>query len=142
MSITLDHGVTAATALGQAGGNRPGTPASQRLSTAAREFESILVNQWLQGAEASLGAAPDGQEDADADGDQMKGFAIQQLAQAISSKDCFGIRKLVQHGLEQLASSDAGRTSHSEDQTNFAHTRQSLHRPGFEVTVPRRVVLP
>lgn len=104
MNVNLQPGSAAPADVAIARGNVSAKGAPRRLSAAAKEFESILVNQWLQGAESSFGAAPGGNDDDDAGGGQMKGFATQQLAQAISSKAGIGISALVQHGLAQLAS--------------------------------------
>ena len=70
-----------------------------RISSAAQEFESVLLGQWLQAAESSFGSAPGGQEDADAGGEQIQGFAVQQLAGRLAGSGGIGIAKLVQNAL-------------------------------------------
>ena len=66
-----------------------------KVSSASKEFESLLIGQWLQGAETSFGSVPGGEEDQDAGADQMKSFGIQQLAKAITDAGGFGIATLI-----------------------------------------------
>ena len=78
-----------------------------RLSHAAIEFESVLLGQWLQSAQKSFATVPGSEEDEDAGGDQMLGFATQQLAQSIAKSGGLGIAKLVEHALEKSANAPA-----------------------------------
>ncbi len=75
-----------------------------RLSHAAVEFESVLLGQWLQSAQKSFATVPGSEEGEDAGGDQMLGFATQQLAHAIASRGGLGIAKLVERALEKADS--------------------------------------
>ena len=77
-----------------------------KLLSTAREFESILLGQWLQGAESSFGSVPGSDEDQDAGDDQMKGFAVQQLAKSLSESGGVGIAGLVSRALKKSAVSD------------------------------------
>lgn len=95
--------------------SRSHTPA--KLSSAAQEFESILLGQWLQAAESSFGSAPGGEVDADADGEQMQGFAVQSLATQLARSGGIGIASLVQSALETSAA----------NHTSAGH-EASLHR--------------
>ncbi len=79
-----------------------------RLARAATEFEAVLLGQWLDGAERSFGTVPGSEEDEDAGGEQMRGFAMQQLAHTLAAKDTLGIARLVQRGLEKAAAAGAG----------------------------------
>lgn len=72
-----------------------------KLSHAAVEFESVLLGQWLQSAQKSFATVPGSEEDEDAGGEQMLGFATQQLAQSIAKSGGLGIAKLVEHALEK-----------------------------------------
>jgi Rod binding domain-containing protein len=91
------------------GGSRvqSGGKASGRLAHAAVEFESVLLGQWLQSAEKSFASVPGSEDEGDAGGDQMLGFAMQQLAHSIASAGGLGIAKLVQKGLEAADSETA-----------------------------------
>ena len=85
-------------------GNNGGLSAAEVLPK-AKEFESILLGQWLQGAETSFGSVPGGDDDQDAGDEQMKGFGVQQLAKALSDAGGVGIAKIVAGALAQEASS-------------------------------------
>jgi Rod binding domain-containing protein len=90
--------------------------APKRMVAAAKEFESVMLNQWLQSAESSFGAAPGGGEDEDQGGQQMKGFATQQLAGQLAAHGGIGLAKLVQSGLAKAhevehRSTNAGRAT-------------------------------
>ncbi len=78
-----------------------------KLTRTAKEFESILLGQWLQGAESSFGSVPGGENDSDAGDEQMKGFAVQQLAKSFSDSGGIGIAKLVLKALDQPASASS-----------------------------------
>ena len=80
-----------------------GTQNTARLKAAAREFESVLVGQWLQNAESSFGSVPGGDEDADTGGDQMQSFGIQQLAGQLTASGGIGIARMVEQALTKAA---------------------------------------
>ncbi len=78
------------------------------LTRTAKEFESILFGQWLGGAESSFGTVPGGEDDSDAGEEQMKGFAVQQLAKSFSDSGGVGIAKLVLKALDHAAQKTGG----------------------------------
>lgn len=84
-----------------------------RISSAAQEFESVLLGQWLQAAESSFGSAPGGQDDADAGGEQVQGFAVQQLAGRLAGSGGIGIAKLVQNALAKFSAEPSARHDNS-----------------------------
>lgn len=89
--------------------NVPTSPTEKaRLARAATEFEAVLLGQWLDGAERSFGTVPGSEEDEDAGGQQMRGFAMQQLAHTLAATDVLGIARLVRQGLEKAAAAGAG----------------------------------
>lgn len=103
---------------GGAGLGRAGTAQGSKdpkdLHKAAVEFESVLLGQWLQGAEKSFAGVPDGgDDDQDSGGEQMMGFAMQQLAGSLASRGVLGIGKLVERSLEKAAGT-AGVSNGSE----------------------------
>lgn len=65
---------------------------------ASQEFESVLLGQWLQAAEASFGSVP-GNEDDDVGSSQIKEFATQHLAAVIAKSGGIGIAKIVESAL-------------------------------------------
>ena len=90
------------------------THGARKVSAAAREFESILIGQWLQAGESSFGSAPGGQDDADTGGEQMQGFAVQRLAVQLAGSGGIGIAQLVQNALTR--SSGGASTAHVSGQ--------------------------
>jgi Rod binding domain-containing protein len=76
-----------------------GTTAPAQLRHAATEFESILLSQWLQGAESSFGSVPGADDDEDAGDEQMKNFAVQALAKSFSDSGGIGLAKIVSSAL-------------------------------------------
>lgn len=71
-----------------------------RLTSAAKEFESILLGQWLKDAESSFGSVPGSEED-DPSGEQMKEFAMQHVAADITDHGGIGIAPMVERALEK-----------------------------------------
>lgn len=87
-------------------GGLPGIGSSQvniatnaaRLSSAAKEFESVLLGQWLKDAESSFGSMPGSEED-DAGGEEMKEFAMQRVATELTNRGGVGIAPMVKKAL-------------------------------------------
>lgn len=75
-----------------------------RLSSAAKEFESVLLGQWLKDAEATFGSVPGSEED-DAGGEQMKDFAMQHLATEITNRGGIGVAPMVESALAKQQTS-------------------------------------
>ena len=74
------------------------TPKAVRASSAAKEFESVLLGQWLRNAESTFGSVP-GSEDDDAGGQQMKDFAMQHMATELANRGGIGIAPMVERAL-------------------------------------------
>jgi Rod binding domain-containing protein len=87
-SVSSSHGVSASTSVGRS-----------KLSSAAQEFESVLLGQWLQDAESSFGGVPGSDDDVDPCGEQMQGFATQRLAGQLTASGGIGIARLVEGAL-------------------------------------------
>jgi len=88
LSNLLDAGGPVAEVRGNAG----------RLNSAAKEFESILLGQWLKDAESTFGSVPGGEEE-DQGGEQMKEFAMQHVATEITDRGGIGIAPIVAKAL-------------------------------------------
>lgn len=88
-----------ATALSQTAVPSRNTTTPGGIRKAAGEFESILLNQWLEGAESTFGTVPGGDEDEDAGDAQMKSFAVQALAKGITAAGGIGLASLVSKAL-------------------------------------------
>ena len=81
--------------------------AHNKIDATAREFESILLGQWLQSAQTSFSAVPGSDEDQDQGGEQMKSFALQQLAKSLSDAGGIGIGNLVSKALTHAQERDS-----------------------------------
>ena len=101
--------------LRRSGSGSSSTAGNSRLSHAAVEFESVLLGQWLQSAQKSFATVPGSEEDEDAGGDQMLGFATQQLAQSIARSGGLGIARIVEHALEKSAGVPGTRPTQGND---------------------------
>lgn len=88
-----------------------GKVVAPRLATAAKQFESVLLGQWLQDAQASFASVPGGDEDSDSGGQQMQGFATQQLAAGLTACGGIGIAKLVQGALAKASEREQNGTT-------------------------------
>ena len=75
-----------------------------QLLPKAKEFESILLGQWLQSAETSFGSVPGAEDDRDAGEEQMSSFGVQQLAKSLSDAGGIGIAQTVAKALAHEAS--------------------------------------
>ena len=93
---------------------------SAKIDKAARDFESILVGEWLNQAEKSFATVPgtDPDEKSDSGHDQFQSLACQSLAQGLSKAGGFGIAAMIS---KQLLASQASR----ESQASQAHTDNS-----------------
>jgi Rod binding domain-containing protein len=74
----------------------------RKIEKAARDFESILVGEWLEQAEKSFASVPgeDPDQQADSGRDQFLGLACQSLAQGLSQTGAFGIAAMIAKKLE------------------------------------------
>lgn len=83
-----------------------GSRQQAKIEKAGKDFESILLGGWLQGAEKSFAAAPgsDGEdEDQDAGQGQWMGMAMQQLATTLVASGGIGIARMISEHLQQAA---------------------------------------
>ena len=68
-----------------------------KIVKAGKDFESILLGNWLQQAENSFAKVPggDGVDDDDAGKDQFQGLAMQSLAGSLTASGGIGIAKMI-----------------------------------------------
>jgi Rod binding domain-containing protein len=72
-----------------------------KIEKGSKEFEAVLLSNWLQQAEQSFATVPgaDSDDDQDAEGDQtggqMMSLGVQTLAQDIAASGGIGIAKMV-----------------------------------------------
>ncbi len=81
---------------------KPAPQTDRAIEKSAKDFESILIGQWLQGAEKTFATVPGGtDEDQDPAKDQLQGIAMQSLATSLTASGGFGLAKLVAKGLHK-----------------------------------------
>jgi Rod binding domain-containing protein len=84
--------------LQRAGASNQETRENAKIEKAGKDFESILLGNWLQQAENSFAKVPggDGQDDdEDAGKDQFQGLAMQSLAGSLTASGGIGIAKMI-----------------------------------------------
>ncbi len=94
-------------ALGRAEGNSKSRE-QQKIEKAGKDFESILLGSWLQGAERSFAAAPGGEDEEDGGKDQYMGMAMQQLAGTLVNSGGIGIARMITGHLQAAAQKAVG----------------------------------
>ena len=74
-----------------------------KIEKAGRDFESILIGQWLEQAEKSFATVPGedpDKKDQDAGQDQMRSIAFHALADGLARSGGFGIAAMISRHLE------------------------------------------
>jgi Rod binding domain-containing protein len=73
---------------------------NDKIDKSAKDFESLLVTNWLQGAQEGFASVPGGNADEDEDPGhgQLQGFAMQSLGTALTAAGGIGIA----HSIAQL----------------------------------------
>jgi len=77
---------------------------SDKIDKASRDFESILVGEWLNQAEKSFATVPgtDPDQQSDPGHDQFQSIACQSLAQGLSKAGGFGIAAMISKQLKAV----------------------------------------
>ena len=77
-----------------------------KIEKSSRDFESILLGSWLQGAEQSFGTVPggDGESDEDTGKEQFQGIATQALAGSLAAQGGIGIAAMISKSLHAALS--------------------------------------
>jgi len=80
---------------------------SDKIDKASRDFESILVGEWLNQAEKSFATVPgsDPDQQNDTGHDQFQSIACQSLAQGLSKAGGFGIAAMISKQLKAAQTS-------------------------------------
>ncbi|MGD0096763.1 MAG: hypothetical protein ABSB60_09720 [Terracidiphilus sp.] len=90
------------------------TPSSSgddaKIDKSSKEFESILLSNWLQQAEQSFGSLPgsDDEDDMDSGKEQFQSIAMQSLGSALSSSGGIGIAKMIANSLHKAEDARVG----------------------------------
>jgi len=76
---------------------------NSKIDKASKDFESILLSQWLQQAEQSFGSLPgsDDEDDMDSGKEQFQGIAMQSLGASLASSGGIGIAKIIANSLHK-----------------------------------------
>ena len=74
-----------------------------KIDKSSKDFESILLSSWLQGAEKSFATVPggDGEDDDDSSKDQFQGIAMQALGSSLTASGGIGIAKMIAQHLHK-----------------------------------------
>jgi Rod binding domain-containing protein len=77
-----------------------------KIEKSAREFESMLLSNWLQQAEQSMASVPGAEDDEDSGArDQMMSLGVQSLATAMTNSGGIGIAAMISKALHSAADS-------------------------------------
>jgi len=81
-----------------------GGKSDTKIEKSAREFESMLLSNWLQQAEQSMASVPGADDDEDAGArEQMMSLGVQSLATAMTASGGIGIAKMIAKALHSAA---------------------------------------
>ncbi len=79
-----------------------------KIDKSAKDFESILLGNWLQQAEQSFASLPGGDdEDGDSGKDQFQGIAMQALGTSLAASGGIGIAKMIVKNLHKAEDDQA-----------------------------------
>ena len=81
-----------------------------KIEKSARDFESILIGQWLEQAEKSFATVPGedpDKKDQDVGQDQMRSIAFHSLAEGLTKSGGLGIAKMITKYLEAAEAKSA-----------------------------------
>jgi Rod binding domain-containing protein len=80
-----------------AGGPSGSSIGRSRLEKAAKEFESILLNQWLEKSREGLASVPggSGDEDDEIGGGEMINLGLQSISTALTNSGGMGIARFI-----------------------------------------------
>lgn len=68
---------------------------NQKIDKSAKDFESILLSNWLEQSEKSFASVPGDDDDDDSGKEQYQGIAMQSLGAAMSASGGIGIAKMI-----------------------------------------------
>jgi len=80
-----------------------GKAQNDKIDKSAKDFESLLLTNWLQGAQESFASVPGGDEEEDADPGrgQLQGLAMQSLGTALTAAGGIGLAHSIAHLLHK-----------------------------------------
>jgi len=82
----------------------PGGKSDTKIEKSAREFESMLLSNWLQQAEQSMATVPGADDDENAGArEQMMSLGVQSLANSMTASGGIGIASMISKALHSAA---------------------------------------
>ncbi len=105
-----------------------------KIDAAANQFESILLQKWLEDAQHSFATVPGDdpdQQNADPGADQFRSLAMQQLAQKMTASGGIGIAKMI---VRQLSHSNSG--ANASQVIDSKDVTKGVLPPRNEIKVP------
>ena len=84
-----------------------------KIAKAGKDFESILLGNWLQGAEESFAKVPGGDGEDD-DAGQFQGIAMQALAGSLTASGGIGIARMITRSLQDHSHAEADGSAKAE----------------------------
>jgi Rod binding domain-containing protein len=82
----------------------PDGKSDAKIDKSARDFESMLLSNWLQQAEQSMASVPGADDDEDAGTrEQMMSLGVQSLANSMTASGGIGIAKMISKALHSAA---------------------------------------
>jgi len=90
---------------------------TQKIDKTAREFEGILLGEWLQQAEKSFASVPGGDsgQNTDPGHDQLQSIGCEFLGGALSKAGGIGIAKMISQHLKAAEASRANSDGHTSE---------------------------
>jgi Rod binding domain-containing protein len=101
-----------------------------KIDKAARDFESILLGEWLEKAEKSFATVPGGDpsEDADPGHDQLQSIGCQFLSEALSKAGGIGLAAMISKHLKAAHAAEAAKRE-GDESNPVTSANPALHGP-------------
>lgn len=111
--------------------NQSKTADAAKIDKAARDFESILLGEWLEKAEKSFATVPGGDpsQDADPGHDQLQSIGCQFLSEALTKAGGIGIAAMISKHLKAAHASSQAADRGGDESNQPASAKSDLHAP-------------
>ena len=111
--------------------NQSKTADAAKIDKAARDFESILLGEWLEKAEKSFATVPGGDpsQDADPGHDQLQSIGCQFLSEALTKAGGIGIAAMIRKHLKAAHASSQAADRGGDESNQPASAKSDLHAP-------------
>jgi len=109
-----------------------------KLERAAKAFESILLDKWLEDAQHAFatvpGDDPEKTDQGNVGADQYRSLAMQALSEKITASGGIGIAKMILHKMESRPASVSSQPTDSKDLNPLGTTGGLPPRNGIKVS--------